>query len=265
MKIYIEEALFVSLFINFFILKSVCLFVRQKGRLIFLSASLSTAISLLVPLYNMPSYVRLFLILFVGIINILISFKYKSFKNFAMLFAVFVFSTFLFGGGCYALQSLVGTFPLFIVSIVGFAIYTLLCVIFKVVTHHNNLKKFTYNLTFKDGGKVIAEEGYLDSGNVLYDTITKKPIVLVSYEVFKKFYEDVSLMDLVTKKVEMSSIKNGHYIKINSVGKGTQMLIFTIDEMELEDKQYKDVAVGLSFSGFEKSFGKGVLLNLDYI
>ena len=117
-----------------------------------------------------------------------------------------------------------------------------------------------------DGDKVIKEEGYLDSGNVLYDTITKKPIVLVTYDVFHKFYEDVSLMSLITKDVSSCSIKNGHYIKINSVGKGTIILIFTVDQLKVEgdERMYKNVALGVSFSGFEKSFGKNVLLHCDF-
>jgi len=55
-------------------------------------------------------------------------------------------------------------------------------------------------------------------------------------------------------------------MKINGIGKGTNMLIFTIDELTLEgqEKSFKNVSLGLSFSGFEKSFGKKVLLHCDY-
>ena len=101
---------------------------------------------------------------------------------------------------------------------------------------------------------------------MLYDTITKKPVILVTYDVFHKLYKNISLPSILTKTLDKSSIKNGHYIKINSIGSGTSLLVFTIDEMLVgSDKSFKDVMVGLSFSGFEKSFGKKVLLHSELV
>ena len=109
---------------------------------------------------------------------------------------------------------------------------------------------------------MIYEEGYLDSGNVLYDTITKKPIILVTFDVFNKLYQNINYINALTKNFDKSIIKDGHFIKINGVGSGTSILVFTIDEMLINnDKSFKDVAVGLSFSSFDKSFGKKILLN----
>ena len=53
---------------------------------------------------------------------------------------------------------------------------------------------------------------------------------------------------------------------ISSVGGKGKILVFSVDEVKVgEDKVFKDVMLGLSFSGFEKSFGKNVLLNYEMI
>ena len=117
-------------------------------------------------------------------------------------------------------------------------------------------------MILKDNENVIYEEGFLDSGNMLYDSITKKPIILITYDVFNKFYQNINYINAVTKNFDKSKVKDGHFVKINSIGSGTSILVFTIDEMQLGNgKTFKDVSVGLSFSGFDKSFGKKILLH----
>lgn len=266
MEIIVEESLCICFFLNFICQKLASLISRQSGRLFILSSFLGSAFTLLIPMWNISGVVKACLVCFEGMLMVLISFKYKSFKNFAYVLGAFLLSTFLLGGGCLAVRETFGDFPLFIVSIIGLGVYLIAAIVFKVCFHFSRMKKFTYQVTFKDGDKVINEEGYLDSGNVLYDSITQKPIVLVTFDVFHKFYENITYLSLVTKDFDFKEIKNGHYMKINGIGKGTNMLIFTIDELTLEgqEKSFKNVSLGLSFSGFEKSFGKKVLLHCDY-
>lgn len=266
MVIVIEFTLAINIFLNLLILKMVSFVLRKKTRLSILSSIIGGIFALIEPLWSLSPLLKVCLMICVSFIMILISFKYYNLKDFLLTLTLFLLSTFLFGGGCLAVEQTFGSFPFFVVAIIGLFLFAVVGLITKVVNHHRRMKKFTFNLTFIDGDKVIKEEGYLDSGNVLYDTITKKPIVLVTYDVFHKFYEDVSLMSLITKDFNSSSIKNGHYIKINSVGKGTSILIFTVDQLKVEgdERMFKNVALGVSFSGFEKSFGKNVLLHCDF-
>lgn len=265
MKVVIEESLTINIFVIYCILRFTAVFTKQKGRYLFLSSLFGAFIACAYPLLYLPQFVK-YLMLFCTISLItLTSFKYQNFKKFLIDYSIILLSTFCLGGACLALQTAVGAFPVFIVAIVGGVLFITLAIVTKIVNHNNALKKFTYKLVIKDGGNVVEEEGYLDSGNVLYDSITKKPIVLVNFEVFKKIYQDVSYFNARLQNLNSSSIKNGHYIKINSVGRGTSMLVFTVDELVLEEKYYKNVSLGLSFSGFEKSFGKNVLLHCDYV
>ena len=101
---------------------------------------------------------------------------------------------------------------------------------------------------------------------MLVDQITKKPIVLINFEVFHKLYNEISYLTAFTKTYDFKSIKNAHHIKINGVGGGGNILVFTVDELQVgEEKSFKDVVLGLSFYGFEKSFKSKVLLNCGFI
>ena len=131
------------------------------------------------------------------------------------------------------------------------------------------IETFSYSVKIRLGEKEVEEEGYLDSGNMLYDPITKKPIILITYEVFSKFYKDINYLSAFLKNVDVNKIHNGHYIKINSIASGTNILVFTADKIEVKKeeflKSYENVAIGLSFSGFEKGCGRQVLLHSELI
>lgn len=266
MEIVIEQTLMISIFLNYFILKMTSRIVSEKSRLVFISSKIGGLISLVTPIWRLNALLKVCLMICTAFIMILISFKYKSLKQFFTIFIVFMFATFIFGGASFALVEVFGEFPLFIFAISASIVYYLFLIISKIVGRKKKKKNFTYNLTIKDGDKLISEEGYLDSGNVLYDSLTNKPIVLVSYDVFHKLYEDISLVSLITKDFAENAIKNAHYLKVKGVGKASSMLIFTVDELQIvgDEREFKDVSLGLSFSGFEKSFGKNILLHCDF-
>ena len=124
---------------------------------------------------------------------------------------------------------------------------------------------FTFVLGGGCNGKEIKENGYLDSGNVLIDVITKQPIILINFEVFRQIYGDISLIKLISKSID-KKINGAHYIKLNSIGSGSNVLAFVVDEIVLNNQQsFKNPTLALTFSGFEKSFKANVLLNSQMI
>lgn len=266
MIIEVELSLCINLFVNAFIIKLTGLFLKERVRYWFFSALFGSVIALASPLLNLSIPVKFVLLLSEAFIMICFSFRFNSFRNFLMICLTFLLTTFIFGGGCYALQNLIGIYPLFVVVIVCSILY--FCS--RLIVRHQQkiciINNFTYKIRLKDNGNVIDEEGFLDSGNMLYDTITKKPVILINFDVFRKLYKDISYLAILTKTFNKGSIKNAHYIKINSVGSGTSLLVFTVDELCVGDEHsFKNVMIGLSFSGFEKSFGKNVLLHSELI
>ncbi len=266
MRVVIEEVMFVGVVMGWLCLKLSAKVCQRRGRLFLISALVGEVASLFQPLFQMHFMVRCVLGVLVGLLMLCISFDFVSLKSFACLSGVFLLATFVFGGACEALQGLIGVFPLFIVALVGVVTYLVCLIIWRFVFRRNRREGFVYKVKIKDGGRLIEEEGYLDSGNVLYDAITNQPITLVSFDVFSRIYNGINLGRFLAKEVDLSSIKNGHYIKINSVGRGGKMLVFSVDEIEVGDgRVFAGAMLGLSFSGFEKSFGRGILLHCDMV
>lgn len=265
-RIVLEEALFIDIFLTFLIINVASTLLREKAQNVLISSLLGGEMAVLFPRFFCSSLSRLVLIFCLSILIVLISYKAVSFKDFVGKWAVFLASTFVFGGGAFVLKEFAGEFPLLLVCLVGLIVFIVSIFVIRWIQRKNRIKDFCYSVTFKDNGIEIKEEGFLDSGNMLYDNITKKPMMLVSFDVFHKFYSNISFESILTKTVDKSSIKNGHYIKINSIGSGGNILVFTIDEVKVgQEKIFKDVMVGLSLSGFEKTFGRGVLLHSELV
>lgn len=266
MEIEIELTLVINIVLNSFILKLASLILKQRARLFVLWATLGGIIALVMPLFMMPIYCKILLQIFTCFLLASLTFMFNSPKQFLVISSTITLMTFVFGGGCYALQNLIGSFPLFVVAIVGSVIYVASYCIIRYQQKRNIIENFCYKVKIIDGDKTIEEEGFLDTGNMLYDSISKKPIMLVTFDIFHKLYDNVSFINAFTKKTENCSIKNGHYIKINSVGSGTSMLIFSIDELIVGgERSFKNAMLGLSFSGFDKSFGKKILLHSELV
>ncbi len=264
-QVVVEEAMFVGVVMGWLILKLTAKVCHRRGRLLLLSALVGEVVSLFMPLFKMHFMVRCLLGVLTGFLMLCLSFEFVSFKNFTLLFGVFILATFVFGGACEALKSFVGTFPLFVVAVVGVVVYLVVLFIVRASGRRGRREGFVYKVKIKDGGKLIEEEGYLDSGNVLYDCISGQPITLITFKIFSRLY-GVSLAKFLAKEVDLCSIKNGHYIKINSVGRGGKMLVFSVDEVEVGGgRVFENAMLGLSFSGFEKSFGRQVLLHCDMV
>ncbi|MBQ8443790.1 MAG: sigma-E processing peptidase SpoIIGA [Clostridia bacterium] len=266
MKIVVEYTLATSMMAGLLTLSLAGKILKQKVRLKWLSSLLGGGVSLTYPLFHLSPILKILILIFLLVLITLISFKYRNFSTFLRNFLLIFMLTCLFGGICEAIKGIIGEFSLFIVCVILIASFIVAGFVVKGIDRANKIKQFSYRLKIIDNGKEVEEEGYLDSGNVLKDNVTNKPIILVNYEVFHKLYEGVNYISAVTKSYDFKSFKNGHFVPIKGVGGGGKMLVFSVDELQVGDEKFfKDVMVGLSFSGFEKSFGKGVLLNCEMI
>ena len=266
MQIVIEYSLLTGFVANYLSLALSEKILKFRGRLKWLSAILGSVVSLVSPLFCVPPLLRAILLVFVLILAVLVSFRYTRFAAFVRNWAVVLLITCLFGGVNEALSSFLGQLPLLAVNGVLLVTYIASRVVCSSIDKRNKVRQFSFSLKIVDGEKCLEEEGYLDSGNVLQDSITKKPIILINFEVFHKLYENVSRLNALTKNYDFRSFKDGHFVDINSVGGGGKILVFSVDEVQVgQERSFKNAMLGLSFSGFEKSFGKNVLLNRGLI
>lgn len=269
MIVEIELSLFINFAIDFFIFFLTALFLKEKVKFIWLFSFLGAVIAVILPLFALPSYAQLLTQVFVSVLLVSISFPFSYVKRFCQIYSVFLGISFLFGGGCYAIYSSFGQLPLFAVLIVCFIIFLVSKSIFKMRLRQKHIEDFSFKVRICDNGKVIEEEGFLDSGNLLYDPITKKPVVLINFDIFKKLYENTNYLSAFLKKLDLEELANAHYIKLSTVASGTQILVFSVGKVDISgngiSREYKNMMLGLSFSGFERSFGKNILLHGEII
>lgn len=268
MQIEIELSLITNILLNFFIIKCTCLSTKSSGKLVFLASLLGAIVALILPIFAISPIANIIIEILLSFALCLIVFDIKKPKNFALCYLLFLGYTCLFGGACYAISSNFGDIPIFIVCLISFAVY----IIAKTIISHQNkaraLDKFTFKVSLFSSNKVVEEEGFLDSGNVLYDPVTQKPIILITFDVFSKLYSNINYISAYCKQVDTSRLDGGHYVPIKTLASGTSILVFNIKKVQIsqgeEVKDFVDVPVGLSFSRFDKSLGRKVLLHREF-
>lgn len=268
MTILIELSLFLNFIINFFIIKCTSKVVCFKSKLAIFASLLGGIVAVVMPLFKVTAFATIAIQLLLSFAICLICFPCKPIKKFAVGYAVFLGFTFLFGGACLALQNVFGDLSLFCIFAISFAVYVVCAMVLKYQGRIKRVRQFSYKVQLYCDDKMVEEEGFLDSGNILYDPITKLPIILISFDIFSKLKPEINYISAYCKQVDTKLLENGHYVKINTVASGTSILVFTVDKVEIFEgeqvRDYKNMAVGLSFSGFEKALGKKILLHREF-
>lgn len=128
-------------------------------------------------------------------------------------------------------------------------------------------KKFYYQIELTIGGKTTQIDAFLDSGNNLKDPISKKPVIVVEYQILEdilpkdlksalQYFKDDSV-DFDTA-VLISERKNMVLIPFTTIGEKSSFLLGIKPEqvaiVRQEEREYVDAVIGITF---QKLSGKG--------
>ena len=270
MQIIIEYVLIENFLINFFILKICELFLKEKASLKILNSLFGAIIALCFPLFNLSVTGEILLKILVGSIMVCISFSFKTFGKYLYDFFAFALMTFVFGGATALLSNLTSETNVFLIMLICSSVFFLSNIFFKVYNKRKTIKDFQYYVRLFFNGSQIDEMGYFDSGNILYDNITNKPIILISPQVFEKLTGQNYFEFVLKEKSPNSVLKNCHYIPASTSMSQGKMLVFELEKLQIlsknnELKEHYNIFVGLSFADFEKSFNSGLLLHSSLI
>ena len=270
MKIVIEYVLLENFLINFFILKTTQFFLKEKARFVLLNSLFGAIITLVFPIFDLPIILSLIAKGLVGSIMVCVSFSFKTLKRYLYFYFAFILMTFVYGGTCSMFTQQFGQVSTLICISICMVMYILLSVFLRFYNKRKGIKNFQFSVKLYFNGVALHEKGYFDSGNILYDNITNKPIILITPKVFERLvgqsYYEFILKNSEPKKV----LKNCHYICASTSMAQGKMLVFEIDKLEVMTKtnaikEYQGQFVGLSFADFEKSFDSGLLLHNSLI
>lgn len=269
MQIIIEYVLIENFLINFFILHLCELFLKEKASLKILNSIFGAIIALCFPLFNLTVVGEILLKILVGSIMVCISFSFKTFTKYLYNFFAFALMTFVFGGAVELLTGLTSETSVFVIMLICTFVFFLAKLFFKAYNKKKTIQSFKYFVRLYFNGNHIDETGYFDSGNILYDNITNKPIILISPIVFEKLTGQ-NYYEFLLKEKSMDFLKNCHYIPASTSMSQGKMLVFEVEKVEIlsknnEIKEHKNIFVGLSFANFEKAFDSGLLLHSSLI
>lgn len=279
MNVYIEDAVFDTTAINFVILLLSLYSLRQKISILkcVISALVGCLFSIALTFLQLNYYIDILVKLLCGLIMCVIVINKLSFKTLGLFFVVFLSFTFLMGGFCFFIIYLLGgevyslekmnynlPISLGLLSIlIGVYVFFLIKVI-KIFYKKQKLDSFYYDLFLKVNEKELKLKAYLDSGNLLQDSQTGLPVLIISYNTFlKMFKEKINIIDFLNNKLD-HKIK-GKYITAGSVNGNRKMFVFKAESIsiKLSNGQAKDLhmLVGVSGGNFSSDNSFDALLS----
>lgn len=275
MTIYIDIVLIENLIMNYIILLTTGIVLKTKIKhLRLIAGSLVGAIyTVLTYIVTIKIYSNFFFKILLSVIIIYIAFYPQNVKQMWKQLIVFYLISFVFGGAAFALIYIVkpqdilmknglflGTYPLKTVMLSAIVAFAIIIVTFKIVKSKISKKDMYKEVMISVEGKKIYINAMIDTGNLLKEPITGKPVIVMEhtclYEILPK--EILNNIDKilggdfsnVKDEIKNKYITKLKFIPFSSLGKQNGMLlgivpdfIEIIDEQDIHKKS--DVIVGI--------------------
>ena len=286
MEIYVEYVLLDNIVINFLILEITGKILHQQSRFIFkaISSLLGAIVAVTLPFISLVFGYQLLIKLLLGIFMVLIAYKMKTIKKFLATFLTFLSMTFLMGGASVCILLAMGgkiyqstsgfgydaILPLGAVLAVVAVYVRLISAIAGYIYRRRDCLQFMAKVKVEFRGKTCEFEGFIDSGNRLFDTQTGLPVMIVSYKALKPVLVREFLVALMKVNTNPNKkLKTAHYIQFTTLaGEAKPMLVFEPDLVEYEyngKKVISKVLIGVSYSEFADSKHYDALLHPSMI
>lgn len=257
MKIYLDVIFLINFVFDFLLLMSVSIILKRNIKVsrIILGALLG-ALSIFLLFIRLNNLTLFLFKMLISIIMVLITFKYKSFKYTLINLSYLYLSSIILGGFLYFLniqfsyknEGIIFFHNGFSINLIVLIITSPL-ILYIYIKSNKKLKLSVSNyhqvdIIFNDGKK-LKLNGYLDTGNCLYDQYKHRPIVLVHSSKIKYSYDNVIY-------VPFKTLNNNGLIKCIKISK------LIIDNR----KTYKNILLGFSTDSF-KIDGVDIILHRD--
>lgn len=269
--IYVEDCLLENFLVTLLILLTTSKLLRCEIKQIRLIAAcvLGAVFAITYPLLDFNIIEILMFKIGAGIVICLFAFDSVGF---VAKYMVFIFITALYGGftvflyyAIYGRINIETKIPTYILLIILFVAYYFVNSCVKLVNKKAVINNYVYRVRITEKNVVINDVAFLDSGNTLQDYMCNEPVFIINLNLFKKLYNEISVMDLLVKNYK--GLKLPHYVNSTFASGGGKILVFEVDLLEIEvgDKKMsvKNAKLGLCYSKFEKNFNCNMLLNIN--
>lgn len=238
MKIYLDLVMILNFFIDFILLLTVSIILKRNVSItrIMLGAFVG-GISILFLFFDMNSITLFLFKIIISIFMILITFKFINIKYTLINLFYLYMTSIVLGGFLYLLNIEFSYKKVGIIFINnGFSINLIFLIIFSPIILYIYIKQSKnlkynysnyYNIEIIKNNKNYKYVGYMDSGNVLVDNLTKKAVILID------------------KRKILFNIKEFRLIPYMGVEGNSMIKVIKIDKLIFNNKEYSDVLLGI--------------------
>ena len=238
MKIYLDLVMILNFFIDFILLLTVSIILKRNVSItrIMLGAFVG-GISILFLFFDMNSITLFLFKIIISIFMILITFKFINIKYTLINLFYLYMTSIVLGGFLYLLNIEFSYKKVGIIFINnGFSINFIFLIIFSPIILYIYIKQTKnlkynysnyYNIEIIKNNKNYKYVGYMDSGNVLVDNLTKKAVILID------------------KRKILFNIKEFRLIPYMGVEGNSMIKVIKIDKLIFNNKEYSDVLLGI--------------------
>ena len=238
MKIYLDLVMILNFGIDFILLLTVSLILKRNVKLtrIMLGAFIG-GLSILFLFFNINSFILFIFKLFISILMILTTFGYKTIKYTLVNILYLYMSSIILGGFLYLLNL---EFSYKHIGMIffnnGLSINFIFLIIFSPIILYIYIKQTKnlrynysnyYNIEIINKNKKYKYTAYMDSGNVLVDSLTKKSVILID------------------KRKILFNIKEFRLIPYMGVNGSNMIKVIKIDKLLFNNKEYNNVLLGI--------------------
>lgn len=290
MTIYIDVVLLENIILNYIILISTAIISKSDihlGRMA-ISSVLGGIFSILNYIYDISSYLSIFLKIFVSIVMIIISFDFDSIYKIMKKIMFFYLVSFTFGGIAFMLlflinpnnviikeNQLVGTYPLKVVILAGVFGFIIINIVTIIIKNRMNKRAMICDLEIFYNGKNKKIKTMIDTGNLLKEPITKNDVIIVEKDSLKEIISNEILENIAFivngKWLDNAEIHSYKFkiIPFSSLGNDNGLLIgFRPDYIKIYNENEvirNDVLVGIYDGKLSRNNLYTSLIGLDVL
>ena len=238
MTIYLDLVMIINFAIDFILLLTVSIILKRNVKLtrIMLGAFIG-GLSILFLFFNINSFLLFIFKVLISVLMILTTFGYKTLK-YTLVNVLYLYMSSIILGGFLYLFNLEFSYKhigmIFFNN--GLSINFIFLIIFSPVILYIYIKQTKnlrynysnyYNIEIINKNKKYKYTAYMDSGNVLVDTLTKKIVILID------------------KRKLLFNIKEFRLIPYMGVSGSNMIKVVKIDKLIFNDKEYSNILLGI--------------------
>ena len=295
MTIYIDVVIIENMVMNYIILFATGIVLKTKIKhLRLILASLIGAIySIITYISSIQIYSNMIMKIILSIIIVYIAYNPQSIKIMWKQLIIFYLTSFVFGGAAFALIYIIkpqeilmrnglflGTYPLKTVILGAIIAFIIIITAFKIVKTKISKKDMFCTINVKINDKELTAKAMIDTGNLLKEPITGKPVVVLEHTILYDCIPKEILNNLenilggdfekVPENIKMEYISKLKLIPFTSLGKQNGMLLgikpqnikIINDNLEVERE---DVIIGIYNKSLTKRGEYNALVGIEMI